>query len=74
MAANIVSPAQSGRFYYGCAGARRAAGGHGDRILVSSHGQLVAVRIWCVSTTLCRMLCDSGWRVSRIFRWWPTPP
>ncbi|VEC01846.1 Uncharacterised protein [Klebsiella pneumoniae] len=19
-------------------------------------------QIWCVSTTLCRMLCDSGWR------------
>ena len=31
-------------------------------------------QIWCVSTTPCRMLCDSGWRVSRIFRWWPTPP
>lgn len=26
MAANIVSPAQSGRFYYGCAGAAGAAG------------------------------------------------
>lgn len=35
MAANIVSPAQSGRFYYGCAGAAGLLAG-GDRILVSS--------------------------------------
>ncbi len=34
MAANIVSPAQSGRFYYGCAGAAGLLAGLGDRILV----------------------------------------
>ncbi len=74
MAANIVSPAQSGRFYYGCAGAAGLLAGPGDRILVSSPRPAGGRQIWCVSTTPCRMLCDSGWRVSRIFRWWPTPP
>ncbi len=44
MAANIVSPAQSGRFYYGCAGAAGLLAGPGDRILVFQPGQLVAVR------------------------------
>ncbi len=41
MAANIVSPRRAGGSIWL---RRRAAGGHGDRILVSSHGQLVAVR------------------------------
>ncbi len=71
MAANIVSPAQSGRFYMaappGCWRARRSYSGFQPR---PAGGR----QIWCVSTTPCRMLCDSGWRVSRIFRWWPTPP
>lgn len=73
MAANIVSPAQSGRFYYGCAGAAGLLAGLAIVFwfpALASGGR----QIWCVSTTPCRMLCDSGWRVSRIFRWWPTPP
>lgn len=73
MAANIVSPAQSGRFYYGCAG---AAGLLAGLAIIFWFPALASWwrQIWCVSTTPCRMLCDSGWRVSRIFRWWPTPP
>ncbi len=74
MAANIVSPAQSGRFDHGCAGAAGLLAG----LAIGTSGfqpwPAGGRQIWCVSTTLCRMLCDSGWRVSRIFRWWPTPP
>ncbi len=44
MAANIVSPAQSGRFYYGCAGAAGLLAGPAIVFWFSSPGQLVAVR------------------------------
>lgn len=73
MAANIVSPAQSGRFYYGCAGAAGLLAGTAI-VFWFPAWPAGGRQIWCVSTTPCRMLCDSGWRVSRIFRWWPTPP
>lgn len=73
MAANIVSPAQSGRFYYGCAGAAGLLAGLAI-VFWFPAPPAGGRQIWCVSTTPCRMLCDSGWRVSRIFRWWPTPP
>lgn len=74
MAANIVSPAQSGRFYYGCAGAAGLLAGLAIVFWFPALARAGGRQIWCVSTTPCRMLCDSGWRVSRIFRWWPTPP
>ena len=37
MAANIVSPAQSGRFYYGCAGAAGLLAGLASTITLHSN-------------------------------------